>query len=245
MPSRRPVRSVPRNASRSSISLIRHRWRTVTRPAVERRLQVDVSAVRRRQVVEFLHDTVHDRVPQLGTRVARVVKPDGVTQRLDFAVVEEHLSNGDVAQRRRLEHAAKVRARRQWVIRPAAQAEVNVRWIAVRRDIPVARHADRLERVVGEETHRAVQASTVVVAGEAVAFLRIVVDREASPFLRREFATGFITRIQIVAAREGVEAVILLLKRLERVERPSKRPSRVQRRCRGRRRPRIRWRAPP
>src|SRR6185312_6446413 len=103
--------------------------------------------------------------------------------------------------RRRLEHAAILSARRQRMVGTTAETEIEVREIAVRRDVSVPRHADRFECVVGEQADRAVYAGAVVVTGEAVALLGVVIDGQPSSFLRREFAAGLVARIAIVPAR--------------------------------------------
>ena len=114
------------------------------------------------------------------------------------------------------------------MIGPAAQSEIEVSGIAIGRNVAVPRDANRREGVVREQANRAVQSRTVEVAGEAVAFLRIVVDGKSPPLLRREVAADLVARIPIVLAGIGVEAVVLELKRLERLHRVAKRAGRVR-----------------
>ncbi len=169
-----------------------------------------------RQVVVLAHHAAHGRIPALGLGVARVVEADRLGQRLHPAVVEEHAARGHVAQRGRLELAAVPLVGLAGVVGPRAQAQVGVPRVAVGRDLGVARHADGRVREVGEQRDAAVEAGAVVVAGEAVALVRVVVDREAARLGRRHRAAGLVAGIEVVAAAVRMEARVFQLERLQR-----------------------------
>lgn len=73
------------------------RWR-LSRLAAERWLRVDVSAVLFGQVVELAYGTVLVAwIPPGWIRIACRVELQYLFQRVEYAVVEEHLAHGDVA----------------------------------------------------------------------------------------------------------------------------------------------------
>lgn len=130
-----------------------------------------------------------------------------IAQGMEHAVVEKHLPLRHVAQAGRQEHAA-IRGLIAH-IGPvgAADAQVVVFRILVGRDRLVARHAQRLVLVVGEQRRQAVPRRAVEVAGGAVPFLRVVEHQVAARLRRGE--AGLAGEPGVELAGEGMEARIL------------------------------------
>ena len=95
-----PSVSVPRKATTSVDPGLVERGR-LARMAVEGRIGVDVGVVARRQVVVFAHAAIGvARIPPLRRGLPLGIEGDRVAQRVDHAVVEEHLPRRDIAQAR-------------------------------------------------------------------------------------------------------------------------------------------------
>src|SRR5262249_29432820 len=131
---------------------------------VERKLRIDVGAVTRGEIVVLPDLASSLRIPQLGHRIAGVVKPDDLLERVHGPVVEEDAAGGKIAQGGGLEQSAELVGSlvAGSVVGPerAANSDIEVLGVAVRRDVRVARHADRLIGKVGEKAGAAIEPSS-------------------------------------------------------------------------------------
>ncbi len=197
--------------------------RRVARVAVVRHFAlVDVARQQQRHVVELVHDAVRvARVPFFGIRVALHVELDRLAQRVEIAVVEDHLTRGDVAQGRHLELAAEVAALREVDAIGTAQAHVEIVRVGIRRNIGIARHAEVVVGVVGEHRRRAVVLPRRRMAARAAA-LGLTVERgETAQLLRRQHDLALQEQVELRA--EGMEFRIGVLVGGQRIARSEKR----------------------
>ena len=97
--------------------------------------------------------------------------------------MEEHLPRRHVAQRRREEHAAVLRLVPHVGAIRAANAEIEIRLVAVRRQSRIARRAERLELAVGEQRRQAVRAWLIQMTAAAIRLVRIVEQPVAAQLL--------------------------------------------------------------
>ncbi|ABA52723.1 hypothetical protein BURPS1710b_A2343 [Burkholderia pseudomallei 1710b] len=190
--------------------LLGHRGR-VARLAVERRIgDVDVRAIRARDVVVLQHPAACvARIDLARIDAAQVVEREHPVERMIDAVVEEHAARRDVAQRRRREHRAVLRLRLQVVAKRPADAEIVERRIAVLRERAVARHAERLVLEIGEHRRQTVRARLRQVAARAIRLVRIVEAPHAAQLRLREPRVAF--EPAVVLARIRMERRVLHL----------------------------------
>ena len=125
--------------------------------------------------------------------------------------MEEGVARGDVPQRWRLEQAAIGRLLGIDILaQRAADAEIESVRVGIGRDGRVARHAERLVFVVGEDRRRAVGGRLVEMASGAIALLLIVEKLQAARFGRRQ--RRLTLAVGVVFAGEGMEGAIFRLK---------------------------------
>jgi hypothetical protein len=103
------------------------------------------------QIVELAHVAARiPRIPLVGPGVPLDIERDCFPQAVQQPIVEERLSQREVAERRGLEQATEFLATRKIGAQGSAGAEIEKCGIGIGRDVMIARHSDRNQPVIGE-----------------------------------------------------------------------------------------------
>ncbi len=194
--------------------------------AVERRIgHVHIGAVLRQQVVVLAHLAVHGGVDSARLHVAEVVEIEHLLERVIDPVMEIHRPLRHIAQRGSEEHAAVGSLVFQVGPEGAAQPDIEVVRVLVRRNLWITRHAQRLVLRVGEQRRQMILGRLIQMAGSAIALVHIVERQIAAHFLRRQSRPAL--QPGVVLAVEGVELRVFDLVTGDRKQRLGNRLLRV------------------
>jgi hypothetical protein len=156
----------------SSISLDESAGRLSPR-APNGALVIDVAVVFRRQIVELAHVAARiPRIPLVGLGVPLDIERDCFPQAVQQPILEERLSQRDVAERRGLKQATEFLATRKIGAQGSAGAEIEKCGIGIGRDVTIARHSDRNQPVIGELLRGRIATPLAAMTGGAVALGR-------------------------------------------------------------------------